>query len=119
MLPAFVVGFYGGMLIMASLIYSLLERWPCCSCGPLIRYVVDKRVHDTFACEGESGDRLSAFSAGYVDERRFLLTLARFIANSLACAPILSFLRMPDGSDFTRKNVPGVRLEEGAGGAEL
>ena len=39
MLPAFVVGFYGGMLIMASLIYPLLERWPCCSCGLLIRYL--------------------------------------------------------------------------------
>src|SRR5829696_6972178 len=25
--PIFVVGFYGGMLIMASLIYPLLERW--------------------------------------------------------------------------------------------
>jgi protein-S-isoprenylcysteine O-methyltransferase Ste14 len=27
LLPIFVVGFYGGMLIMASLIYPLLERW--------------------------------------------------------------------------------------------
>jgi protein-S-isoprenylcysteine O-methyltransferase Ste14 len=27
LLPVFVVGFYGGMLIMASLIYPLLERW--------------------------------------------------------------------------------------------
>jgi protein-S-isoprenylcysteine O-methyltransferase Ste14 len=27
LLPNFVVGFYGGMLIMASLIYPLLERW--------------------------------------------------------------------------------------------
>ena len=85
---------------------------------PAYQVPVDKRVHDTFACEGESGDRLSAFSAGYVDGRPFLLTLARFIANSLACAPILSFLRMPDGSDFTRKNVLGVRLEQGAGGDE-
>ena len=25
--PIFVVGFYGGMLIMAALIYPLLERW--------------------------------------------------------------------------------------------
>ena len=95
------------------------ERSRCCSCGPLIRYLVDKPVHDTFACEGEAGGRLSAFSAAYVEGRRFLLTLARFIANPLACAPILSFLRMPDGSDFTRKNVPGVRLEQGAGGDEL
>ena len=95
------------------------DRSQCCSCGPLIRYLVDKPVHDTFACEGESGDRLSAFPAGYVDGRRFLLTLARFIANSLACTPILSFLRMPDGSDLTRRNVPGVRLEQGAWGDEL
>ena|SRR5919107_1409547 len=95
------------------------ERSRCCSCGPLIRYVVDEPVHDTFACEGESGATLSAFSAGYVDGRGFLLTLARFIANSLACAPILSFLRMPDGSDFARNNVPGVRPEQGAGGDEL
>jgi protein-S-isoprenylcysteine O-methyltransferase Ste14 len=27
LLPVFVVGFYGGMLIMASLIYPLLQRW--------------------------------------------------------------------------------------------
>jgi hypothetical protein len=91
LLPVCVVGFYGGMLIMASLIYPLLEQWRCCSCGQLIRYLVDKPVHDTFACEGETGSRLSAFSAGYVDGRGFLLTLARFIANSLACTPILSF----------------------------
>jgi hypothetical protein len=94
------------------------ERSRCCSCGPLMRYLVDKLVHDTFASEGESGGRLSALSAGYVDGRRFLLTLARFIANSLACAPILSFLRMPDGSEFTRKDVPGVRLEQRARGDE-
>jgi hypothetical protein len=95
-----------------------VERSRCCSCGPLIRDLVDKLEHDTFACEGESGGRLSALSAGYVDGRRCLLALARFIANSLACAPILSFLRMPDGSEFTRKSVPGVRLEHGARGDE-
>ena len=95
------------------------ERWWCCICGPLIRYLVDKQVHDTFACEGKSGDGLGALSAGYVDGRRFLLALVRFIANALARAPILSFLRMFDGSDLTRINVPGVRLEQGAGGDEL
>jgi hypothetical protein len=36
------------------------ERSWCCSCGPLIRHLVDKPVHDTVVREGESRDRLSA-----------------------------------------------------------